>query len=71
MAGRYDGSIRIDSSIDSKGFDKGIAGMSKSIKALGAALAIAFSVIVFAGFTAESAKLAAEWEILAFSAQAV
>jgi len=71
MAGRYDGSIRIDSSIDSKGFDKGIAGMSKSIKALGAALAIAFSVKVIAGFTAESAKLAAEWERLAFSAQAV
>lgn len=32
MAGRFDGTIRIDSSIDGKGFNKGVDGMTKKFK---------------------------------------
>ena len=49
--GGYDGSIRIDTSIDPKGFNAGIAGLSKALSAIGKVLSgvvIALSVGVVA-----------------------
>ncbi|MEN6300827.1 MAG: hypothetical protein ABFD51_13115 [Anaerolineaceae bacterium] len=37
MAGRYDGSIRIDTSVDSKGFNAGIKGITNSLKGMATA----------------------------------
>jgi hypothetical protein len=44
MAGGFDGSIRIDSRIDSKGFNAGVRGMVGSLKSLAAAVGLAFGI---------------------------
>jgi hypothetical protein len=44
MAAGYDGSIRIDSRVDTKGFNSGIASITKSLKGLGSVLGVAFGV---------------------------
>ena len=44
MAAGYDGSIRIDTSIDGRGFNSGIKGIMGSLKGLAAAIGIAFGV---------------------------
>ena len=48
--GGYDGSIRIDSSINSKGFNAGIATMTGSLGKLAAAVGIAFSLTAVVAF---------------------
>jgi phage-related protein len=57
MALGYDGSIRIDSKIDSKGFNTGIKSMMSSLKGLAAAVGLAFGVgaVVLFGKSAVSA----------------
>ena len=44
MTAGYDGSIRIDSSIDPKGFNAGIKGITNSLKGVAAAVGVAFGV---------------------------
>jgi len=44
MAAGYDGSIRIDTSIDGRGFNSGIKGIMGSLKGLAAAIGMAFGV---------------------------
>ena len=57
MAAGYDGRIKIDSRIDGKGFDSGIASMMGKLKGLAVAIGIAFGVgaIINFGKTAVSA----------------
>jgi len=42
--GGYDGSIKIDSKINNKGFNKGISGMLTAVKGLGLAIAGVFAI---------------------------
>ncbi len=50
MAAGYDGSIRIDTSIDSKGFNVGVKGIVNGLKGLAAAVGIAFGVGALVNF---------------------
>lgn len=59
MAG-YDGSIRIDTSINSSGFNKGIKGMMTSLKSLALAIGIAFSLGAVIAFGKASVDAASE-----------
>lgn len=61
MTAGYDGTIRIDSSIDPKGFNKGtkslgnsLSGLLRSVKAIGAALGLAFSGAAVLGFVKDA-----------------
>lgn len=56
MATGYDGTIRINTKIDEKGFNRGVSSLVKALKPLGAALAVFFGVgqIVRFGKTAVS-----------------
>lgn len=70
MALGYDGSINIDTHINSSGFNSGISTMTNSIKGLGAALGVALSItaIVAFGKTAVSAanQASSAWKGLEF-----
>lgn len=48
--GGFDGSIRIDTKIDSSGFNRGVDGMSGSLKKLAAIIATVFSVSAIVNF---------------------
>lgn len=54
----YDGTIRVDSSIDGKGFDKGINAMSGAVKKLGVAMAAVFAAGQIINFVNESVTAA-------------
>lgn len=56
----YDGQIRIDSSIDSKGFNKGISAMTSSLKGLAAAVGIAFGIGAVVAFGKAAVDAASE-----------
>jgi len=56
----FDGSLNFDTKIDEKGFNKGTAKMSKSVKKLGALIAAAFSVRVLVGFSKQALKVASD-----------
>ena len=58
--GGYDGSIRIDSSIDSKGFNAGISSMTGALGKLAAAVGIAFSAAAVIGFGKSAVDAASE-----------
>lgn len=58
--GSYDGSIKIDSNINSKGFNKGITSMLSSVKKIGLAIGVAFSVKAVADFVKSSVDAASE-----------
>ncbi len=60
MAVGYDGSIRIDSRIDTKGFNAGINGMINSLKKLAVAAGIAFGVKALVDFGKSSVKATTE-----------
>ncbi len=60
--GGYDGSIRIDSSIDSKGFNTGIKGMMGAVAKLGAALGVALGVAALVNFGKEAVSTASQTE---------
>lgn len=65
--GGYDGTIKIDSSIDTKGFNAGIQKISSLIKPLVAIIVTAFGIKAVGAV----AKLSAEFDRLAIAAQAV
>jgi hypothetical protein len=71
MARGYDGTIRIDTSIDGKGFKKGISGMVGALKPLAAAATALFVVLIGTKSVAAVAKLSAEFQRLQIAAQAV
>jgi hypothetical protein len=56
----YDGSIRIDSKINSKGFNKGISGMTAGLGKLAAAVGIAFGVGAIINFGRTAVAAASE-----------
>lgn len=60
MAGGYDGSIRIDTSINGKGFSNGIKAMTNSLKGLAAAVGVAFSVVAVVAFSKTVVQSASE-----------
>lgn len=44
MAGNYDGSIRIDTSINSQPIDSGLSAIENKIKSIGTTIGLAFGV---------------------------
>jgi hypothetical protein len=54
----YDGSIKIDTSIDGSGFNKGISGLITGLKGLALGIAGAFSVNAIVNFTKQSIQSA-------------
>lgn len=56
----YDGSIRIDTKINSRGFSQGISSMGSALKRLGGIVAAVFSVAAVVQFGKESVKAASE-----------
>ncbi len=50
MAGSYDGSVRIDTRVDSKGFNNGMGGMTASLGKFAAAVGLAFGVAAVVNF---------------------
>ena len=67
MAQQYDGSIRINTKIDQTGFNKGIAGIQKSVNGLGSSLrslagmvGVAFGVAQIVNFGKEAISLASD-----------
>lgn len=60
MAFGYDGSIRIDTKINSKGFSTGIAGMGNALKKLAGVVGIAFGTAAVINFGREAVKAASD-----------
>lgn len=60
MALGYDGSIRIDTKINSAGFNSGISSMSKSLTKLAGAIGLAFGISAAVNFGKESVKAASQ-----------
>lgn len=60
MSAGYDGSIKIDTSINSSGFNKGVKGMMTSLKSLAIAIGIAFSIGAVIAFGKASVDAASE-----------
>jgi hypothetical protein len=56
----YDGSIKIDSRINSQGFNKGISGMISGVKALGVAIGVAFGITAMVNFGKSAVTVASE-----------
>ncbi len=69
MSGTYDGSIRINTKVDSSGFNQGVNSLSKGIKsitnsfsALGGMIATVFSVTAIWNFSKEAGQMATSTE---------
>ena len=60
MAGTYDGSIRINTKIESAGAKTELASLSKSLKGFAAAVGVAFGVAAVVNFSKECIKLASD-----------
>src|SRR5690554_6013932 len=60
MALGYDGTIRIDSRVDERGFNRGIRSMTAALKPLAATIAAAFGVGVIAAFGRSAVQAASE-----------
>ncbi|MBI5954378.1 MAG: hypothetical protein HY865_22200 [Chloroflexi bacterium] len=60
MSAGYDGSIKIDTSINSSGFNKGVKGLTTSLKSLAIAVGIAFSLSAVIAFGKASVDAASE-----------
>ena len=58
IAGGYDGSIRINTRLDHKGFTKGIDSIGNSLKKLAGLVGAAFGVAAIVNFSKESIKAA-------------
>jgi hypothetical protein len=67
----YDGQIRIDSKIDSKGFNSGVKGMLGKLAPLAAAGAVLFGTVFGTKALLAVSKLSAEFQRMAIAAQAV
>ena len=62
VAAGFDGSIRIDTRLDAKGVNTGLAGITKSLKTLGAAVGIAFGVEALLNFGKAAIAVASDLE---------
>ena len=62
MAAGFDGSIRIDTKLDAKGVNTGLAGITKSLKTLGAAVGIVFGVEALLNFGKAAISVASDLE---------
>lgn len=60
MAFGYDGSIRIDTKINQRGFNQGISSMTSALGKLAGAIGIAFGVAAVVNFGRESVKAASQ-----------
>lgn len=60
MALGYDGTIRIDSRIDTRGFNAGISSMTKSLRGLAAAIGLTFGVAAVSAFGKTAVNAASE-----------
>lgn len=60
MAAGYDGSIRINTKIDSKGFNQGLNAISGSLKKLGGAVGVAFGVASLVAFGKQAVQIASD-----------
>lgn len=60
MATGYDGSIRINTKIDSKGFEQGLNAIAGSLKKLGGAMGVAFGVTAMVKFGKEALNIASD-----------
>lgn len=60
MAMGYDGSIRIDTRVDGKGFNQGVKGMMGSLKGMAAAVGIAFGVGAIVKFGSSAVQAASQ-----------
>lgn len=60
--GQYDGSIRIDTSLNTKNFNAALGKITQSVKGLGAAVGIAFGVSTLIKFGKEAINLASDIE---------
>lgn len=60
--GQYDGSIRIDTSLNTKNFNAALGKITQSVKSLGAAVGIAFGVSTLIKFGKEAIDLASDIE---------
>lgn len=60
--GQYDGSIRIDTSLNTKNFNAALGKITQSVKGLGAAVGIAFGVSTLIKFGKEAIDLASDIE---------
>jgi hypothetical protein len=71
VAGGYDGTIKIDTSLDSTGFNKGVGGISGALgglmgalKGVAAAIGIAFGVAALISFGKAAAKAASDMQVI-------
>src|SRR4030042_5488938 len=64
MAAGFDGSIRIDSRIDATGFNKGISGITNSLKGIAAAVGVAFGIAAIVRFGKACAEAASALQIM-------
>lgn len=58
----YDGSIKIDTNLSTKGFNKGVASMMGSIKSIGLAIGVAFSAVALVNFGRAAVSEASKME---------
>jgi hypothetical protein len=64
VAAGYDGSIKIDTSINSTGFNKGVGGIMSGLKGIAAAVGIAFGIGVIVRFMKSCAEAASAMDIM-------
>lgn len=64
MAAGYDGTIRIDTSLSSTGFNSGVKGIMNGLKGVAAAIGIAFAVGSIVNFMKSCAQAASAMEIM-------
>ena len=60
MAGTYDGTIRINTKVDTKSFNSGVSSIVSGLKAIPKEAAIAFTVAAIIKFGAECTNLASD-----------
>jgi hypothetical protein len=60
MAAGYDGSIRIDTQVNTKNFNVGIAGMVQALKGLASALGLAVGVTALVRISKQAIDLASD-----------
>lgn len=60
MAAGYDGSIRINTKIDSRGFNQGLSAITGSLKKLAGAVGVAFGVTSLVAFGKQAVQIASD-----------
>jgi hypothetical protein len=64
MAAGYDGTIRIDSSIDGTGFNKGVSSMMGALGPLAKSIVAAFSVAAIVAFGKKAIQMASDMQVV-------